>query len=70
MSAKKTVTLVHCADVLCIFCPTGATFTFRSVQIIQNNETHLQFRYSAMSDGRMKEATFIKANIVGWSVNR
>lgn len=53
--------------ILCIFTPTGHTFTFRDVEIVCNNETTLQFNYRAMSDGRMKTATFPKATLCGWS---
>lgn len=54
--------------ILCIFTPTGKTYTFRSVDIVCDNETTLQFTYAAMSDGKSKTATFPKANICGWSV--
>lgn len=55
-------------EILCIFTPTGKTYTFRNVEVICDNETVLQFSYAAMSDGRAKVATFPKAKICGWSV--
>lgn len=54
-------------DIVCIFCPTGKTFTFRNVSVIVDNESVLVFNYGAMSDGRMKTHVAIKANIVGYS---
>lgn len=54
--------------ILCIFCPTGRTFTFRNVEIVSDNETVLEFTYSAMSDGFKKRGIFLKNNIVGWSL--
>ena len=54
--------------VLCIFTPTGKTYTFRNVEIVCDNETDLQFKYEAMSDGKTKTATFPKATLCGWSV--
>ena len=55
-------------SILCIFTTTGRTYTFKSVEIICENETVLQFTYSAMSDGLKKTATFPKATLCGWSV--
>jgi hypothetical protein len=55
-------------SILCIFTPTGRTYTFRNVTMICDNETVLQFGYSAMSDGKQKVATFPKNTICGWSV--
>jgi len=55
-------------DILCIFTQTGRTYTFRDVKVIHDNETVLVFGYKAMSDGKIKMATFPKANIAGWSV--
>ena len=55
-------------QILCIFLQTGKTFTFKNVKIICDNETILQFEYTAMSDGRFKIATFPKNTICGWSV--
>ena len=55
-------------DILCIFTHTGRTYTFRNVKVIHHNESVLAFNYTAMSDGKVKTATFPKANIAGWSV--
>lgn len=54
--------------ILCIFCESGRTFTFKNVNILHDNETGLTFDYIAMSDGQVKQATFLKSRIVGWSV--
>lgn len=54
--------------VVCIFTPHGKTFTFRDVTISVDNETVLVLEYTAMSDGKRKRHTSLKANIVGWSV--
>ena len=56
------------SSILCIFTATGATYTFRDVEIVLNNETNLVFQYRAMSDGRLKTATFFRNRIVGFSV--
>jgi len=55
-------------SIVCIFTPYGNTFTFRDVTLECNNETTLQFSYSAMSDGKRKVATFPKPTICGWSL--
>ena len=55
-------------QILCIFTHTGRTYTFKEVRITCDNETILQFSYSAMSDGKDKIATFPKNAICGWSV--
>lgn len=55
-------------EIMCVFTPTGRTYTFRNVRMVCDNETVLQFVYSAMSDGREKTATFPKATLCGWSV--
>ncbi len=52
---------------LCIFLVSGETFTFKNVEIVSNNQTHIQFIYTAMSDGHEKVGTFIKENMAGWS---
>ena len=52
---------------LCIFTQLGNTFTFKNVKITCSNETTLQFDYMAMSDGKIKTATFPKPTICGWS---
>jgi hypothetical protein len=54
--------------ILCIFTPTGRTYTFKNVRIVCDNETVLQFEYRAMSDSRRKVATFPKATLCGWSL--
>ncbi len=54
--------------ILCIFTHTGRTYTFKDVEMICDNESVLVFHYSAMSDNRIKTATFPKVNIAGWSV--
>ena len=55
-------------DIICIFTTSGKTFTFKGGEIICSNETVLHFTYMAMSDGKVKTATFPKATICGWSV--
>lgn len=55
-------------DSICLFLPTGRTFTFRQCAITTNNETVLVIEYKAMSDGRVKTITVQKSQIVGWSV--
>jgi hypothetical protein len=52
---------------ICLFIPTGRTFSFKKVEILTDNETVLVFSYSAMSDGEKKTATFQKNQICGWS---
>lgn len=53
---------------ICIFTPTGRTYTFRTVKLLTDNETVLVFAYKAMSDSLAKVATFQKNQICGWSV--
>jgi len=53
---------------LCIFTSCGKTFTFKNGKVICDNESILQFEYTAMSDGEVKVATFPKSNIAGWSI--
>lgn len=55
-------------SILCIFMPTGKTYTFRNVEMVCDNETFLLFNYAAMFDGKIKTATFPKATLCGWSV--
>ena len=55
-------------SIICIFTPTGRTYTFKNVTMVCDNETVLQFSYKAMSDGKDKVATFPKSGIAGWSV--
>ena len=52
---------------LCIFTPTGRTYTFKNVDITCDNETVLCFNYKAMSDGNFKKGVFFKSNIIGFS---
>lgn len=53
---------------LCIFLTSGKTFTFKNVHITQDNESVLVFVYTAMSDSKLKEGTFFKANMAGMSI--
>lgn len=53
---------------ICLFIPTGRTFTFRDAMIVTDNETVLVIRYAAMSDGLIKRITVQKSAIVGWAV--
>ena len=54
-------------SILCIFTHTGRTYTFKEVDIVCDNETMLQFTYSAMSDGKSKIANFPKTvRIQAW----
>lgn len=53
---------------LCLFLPTGKTFSFKGVSIRTNNETALEFSYQAMSDNKVKYGFFQKNQIVGFSV--
>ena len=55
-------------SILCIFTSQGKTFTFKDGTVVCSNESTLQFTYSAMSDGKLKTATFPKNTICGWSV--
>ena len=55
-------------EIICIFTPTGRTYTFKSIKMLCDNETILQFQYQAMSDSKIKTATFPKNTICGWSV--
>lgn len=52
---------------LCLFTVNGATFTFRNVTVITDNEKVIQFSYKAMSDGKVKTGTAIKANLAAVS---
>lgn len=54
---------------VCLFLPSGKTFTFRGARIVTDNETVLVIEYVAMSDGRGKTLTAQKAAIVGWSIS-
>jgi len=55
---------------ICIFTPTGRTYTFKNVTIVCDNETMLQFTYLAMSDGKIKTASFPKNTLCGWSLTQ
>ena len=50
---------------ICFFLTTGKTFTFRNVDVISDNQTAIQIRYTAMSDNLVKEATFYKEHMAG-----
>ena len=50
---------------ICFFLVTGRTFTFRNVTRVVDNETAISFHYTAMSDGKEKDATFYKMQIEG-----
>lgn len=52
---------------LCLFLPTGRTYTFRNVSILHDNENVLSIAYTAMSDSLYKTGTFQKSQIVGYS---
>jgi hypothetical protein len=52
---------------ICLFIPTGRTFTFKNAEILTNNETVLVIEYVAMSDGKSKKITVQKDQIVGWA---
>ena len=45
-----------------IFLVSGKTYTFKNCQDIVDNENCISFRYTAMSDGKTKKATFYKYN--------
>lgn len=53
---------------ICIFMPTGKTFTFRDVNILIENESVLVFNYTAMSDHFVKTMTVYKPGVIGVSV--
>jgi hypothetical protein len=53
---------------ICLFCPTGYTFTFRDIDLLIDNESTIIFNYIAMSDGKKKIATFYKDTLVGASL--
>lgn len=57
-------------SILCIFLNSGHTFTFRDVTITHDNETIIQFKYAAMSDGKLKEATFYKQHVAGVALTK
>ena len=54
---------------ICVFLPSGKTFSFRDIVIETNNEGVLVFTYDAMSDGKRKTFTAQKSAIVGWSTS-
>lgn len=54
---------------ICLFLPSGKTFTFHGVTLVTNNETVLVFEYKAMSDGKKKVHTAQKSALVGWSTS-
>ena len=51
-----------------LFTQHGKTFTFRKVIELETNESELTFGYVAKSDGRLKRAHFLMANLAGYSV--
>ena len=53
---------------VCLFLPTGRTYTFRDATVIQDNETVLVLKYIAMSDAHEGFLTVQKSAVVGWSV--
>ena len=55
-------------SIICIFTHTGRTYTFKDIMIVCNNESVISFSYTAMSDGKLKTATFPKNTICGWSL--
>ena len=55
---------------LCIFLPTGHTYTFKNVSLLHDNETGLRFEYTSTLDGGTKEANFLHVQIAGFSVQR
>ena len=57
----------ECATV-CLFLPTGKTFTFREAVIEVDNENMLVVLYTAMSDGLQKRVTVQKSAIVGFAI--
>lgn len=57
----------HQYEILCIFLTSGKTFTFKKVDVREDNETALVFTYLAMSDGFTKQAQFYKQNVAGFS---
>jgi uncharacterized protein YbaA (DUF1428 family) len=52
---------------LCVFLPSGRTYSFKNVIIVTDNETVIVFSYAAMSDGKTKRATFYKNMVAGIS---
>lgn len=52
---------------ICIFTPTGRTYTFKDIQMVTDSETVLVFNYTAMSDDKHKTMIVLKSNIIGWS---
>lgn len=53
---------------ICLFLPSGKTFTFRNAQIETDNESVLIILYTAMSDGMKKRIIVQKTMIVGFAV--
>ncbi len=54
---------------ICVFLPSGKTFSFRDIFIETNNESVLVLTYDAMSDGKRKTFFAQKSAIVGWSIS-
>ena len=61
---------VNRLGILCVFLNSGHTFTFRDVTIVTDNETVVVFKYTAMSDGAPKTATFYKQNVAGVALTK
>jgi len=61
---------VNRLSILCIFLNSGHTFTFKDVTVVTDNETVVAFKYTAMSDGASKTATFYKQNVAGVSLTK
>lgn len=54
--------------IVCLFLPTGHTFTFHDAEVEADNETTLTVSYVALSDGEAGVLTVQKSAIVGFSV--
>ena len=52
---------------ICLFLPSGNTFTFKNLVVLIDNEQVLVFRYVAMSDENRKTMTVYKKQIIGYS---
>ncbi len=58
-----------CADLdeLTVFLASGNTFRFRKCEVTGESDTHVTFRYTSASDGKVKVAVFWKAEVAGVS---
>ena len=54
---------------LTVFTPQGKSNTFKRIRNVEVNESVVSFDYTAMSDGRVKHATFFihHGNITGYT---